>query len=316
MSAGNNESENNSRGIRKLSTINPIPDNVMSTRLITTAAQVRMMVVAVRSREESIGFVPTMGALHAGHLSLVEASLTACDRTVVSIFVNPTQFGPGEDLQSYPRALDEDLRLLEKLGCWLVFAPSRAEMYPPGSETLVDVGPVARPLEGLARPDHFRGVATVVLKLFQIVPANRAFFGQKDYQQTLVVRQMVRDLSVPIDIEVCPTVREPDGLAMSSRNTYLSCSQRQQASSLWQAMQLADRLHAAGEKDVAALKAQMFAHFAALPAATESAAVEIEYIAFLEAGTVQSVTTIQGPTVIAIAARVGRTRLIDNHTIG
>ncbi len=281
-----------------------------ATRLITSADETRAVVFAAQRAGETVGFVPTMGALHAGHLSLVEASLAACDRTVVSIFVNPTQFGPGEDLERYPRVLEQDLQLLEKLGCWLVFAPSTAEMYPDDSTTLVDVGAIAGPLEGASRPDHFRGVATVVLKLFQIVPADCAFFGQKDYQQTLVVKQMVRDLSVPIDIEVCPTVREPDGLALSSRNAFLSSEQRQQALSLWQSFQLAEQYYAGGNCDVAEIKAKMQQHFYAL------SGVGVEYIAFVEAGTVRPVSTITGPTIVAIAARVGKTRLIDNCLIG
>jgi len=285
-------------------------DSTTTPRLITTAAETRAAVFAAQRRGETIGFVPTMGALHDGHLRLVEASLSACDRTVVSIFVNPTQFAPSEDLQRYPRMLEQDLRRLKQLGCWLVFAPSEAEMYPSGSETLIDVGSVAQPLEGIARPGHFRGVATVVLKLFQIVPADRVFFGQKDYQQTLVVKQLVRDLSVPVEIEVCPTVREPDGLAMSSRNAYLVSQQRAQALSLWQALQLAEQLYATGQEKVAVLEAEMRQHFTMAPD------VEVEYIAFLAVGTVHPVTTIVGPTVIVIAARVGQTRLIDNHQIG
>ncbi len=292
-------------------------------RLMTLAAETRAAVMAAKLAGETIGFVPTMGALHAGHLRLVEASLAACDRTVVSIFVNPTQFGPGEDLERYPRVLEQDLLLLEKLGCWLVFAPTTAEMYPEDSAIfvdvgvdvgLVDVGAVAAPLEGAARPDHFRGVAMVVLKLFQIVPADRAFFGQKDYQQTLVVKQMVRDHNLPIDIEVCPTVREPDGLAMSSRNAYLSPEQRQQALSLWQSFQLAEQCYAGGYRDVAEIKAKMQQHFDALSGVDSG--VDVEYIAFVEAGTVQPVTKITGPTIIVIAVRVGKTRLIDNWLIG
>lgn len=284
--------------------------NAVQTRLVTTAAQARSLVLAARCEGETIGFVPTMGALHDGHLSLAETSLASCDRTVVSIFVNPTQFGPGEDWDRYPRELEQDMQRLEKLGCWFVFAPSTEEMYPSASETQIDVGTVARPLEGAARPEHFRGVAKVVLKLFQIIPADRAFFGQKDYQQTLVVKQLVRDLSVPIEIVVCPTVREPDGLAMSSRNAYLSVAERQQALSLWQALQLAERLYVDGEHEVAEIEKAMRKHFAVLPE------VKVEYIAFLEAGTVQPVQTITGPTAIVIAARVGATRLIDNHLLG
>jgi len=282
----------------------------MLTRLITSAEETRAAVLAAKRAGETVGFVPTMGALHAGHLRLVEVSLATCDRTVVSIFVNPTQFGPGEDLGRYPRVLEQDLPLLEKLGCWLVFAPSTDEMYRSGNETSIDVGTVGQPLEGAARPDHFRGVATIVLKLFQIIPADRAFLGQKDYQQTLVVQQMVRDLSVPIEIEVCPTVREPDGLAKSSRNAYLTPEQRQQALSLWQSLQLAEQLHADGNNDVAKIKKRLQQHFAAVPG------VEVEYIAMVKEGTVQSVSTISGPTVVLIAARVGKTRLIDNYLIG
>lgn len=286
-----------------------MPDT-SSTRLVTSAAETRVAVLDAKQAGDTVGFVPTMGALHAGHLSLVEASLAACDRTVVSIFVNPTQFGADEDLERYPRELDKDWQLLEELGCWLVFAPSTAEMYSAGNETSVDVGAVAKPLEGVARPEHFLGVATVVLKLFQIVPADTAFFGQKDYQQTLVVKQLVRDLRVPISIEVCPTIREPDGLAMSSRNAFLSAEQRTQALSLWQALQLAERLYARGNCDVAYLSHHLRQHFATV------SGVEVEYIAFLEAGTVRPVSSIAGPTVVTIAARVGQTRLIDNHLIG
>ena len=280
-----------------------------NTQLIHFAAETRAAVEAAKRAGETVGFVPTMGALHAGHLSLVEASLAACDRTVVSIFVNPTQFGPGEDLTRYPRELEKDWQLLEKLGCWLVFAPSTEEMYPEGSETLIDVGSVAKTLEGAARPTHFAGVATVVLKLFQIVPADRAFFGQKDYQQTLVIKQLVHDLSVPIQITICPTVREPDGLAMSSRNAYLSDQQRQQALSLSKALQLAERFVAEGVTDVAELETRLTTHFAEYPD------VEVDYLAFVEAGTVRPVQTVDGPTVLAVAARVGDTRLIDNQRV-
>jgi len=282
------------------------------TRLIATAAEARAAVRDAQRAGDSIGFVPTMGALHLGHLSLVEASLRDCDRTVVSIFVNPTQFGPTEDLSRYPRVLDDDLRRLEQLGCWLVFAPTEQEMYPNGFESFVDVGSVARPLEGAARPDHFRGVATVVLKLFQMVPADRAYFGQKDYQQTLVVRQLVNDLDVPIEVCVCPTVREADGLALSSRNAYLSDAQRTQASLLWQSLQLAEKDYATGETDVAMIRKKMTQHLAA----SADTKVEVEYIAFCAAGTVEEVATITGPTVVAIAARIGKARLIDNHVIG
>lgn len=278
--------------------------------ITTTIAETRAAIRAAQQAGKTIGFVPTMGALHEGHLSLVDASLASCDHTVVSIFVNPTQFAPHEDLEKYPRPLETDLKLLEERGCWLAFVPTVEEMYPAGSDTLVEVGAIAKPLEGHSRPTHFRGVATVVLKLFQIVPADRAFFGQKDYQQTLVIKQMVRDLSVPIQIEICPIVREPDGLAMSSRNAYLSTAERQQALALWRALQLAEQLHSEGHSDVASIVQKM------QQLLDDQPEVEVEYLSFLEAGTVQPVTTLRQPTLVAIAARVGKTRLIDNHLIG
>ena len=281
-----------------------------STRLITLAGEVRAAVRAAQCAGQSVGFVPTMGALHEGHLSLVAASLAECDRTVVSIFVNPTQFGPGEDLRQYPRTLEQDLQLLQERGCWLVFAPTVEEMYRPGHETYVDVGSVAASLEGKARPSHFRGVATVVLKLFQAAPADRTYFGQKDYQQTLVVRKLIDDLNLPIEMRVCPIVREPDGLAMSSRNAYLSREERRRAVSLYEALQLAAKLQAAGETDVAAIREKMRRQIAAV------GGVELEYLAFLAPGTVREVASVDGPTVVVLAARVGTTRLIDNCLIG
>jgi len=277
-----------------------------TTRIETSAAKVYEAVRAAQQAGETVGLVPTMGALHQGHLSLVDASLAECDRTVVSIFVNPTQFAPGEDLENYPRPLDRDLELLMQRGCWLVFAPPVEEVFREGHETSVHVGSVALPWEGESRPDHFGGVATVVLKLFQIVPADRAYFGQKDYQQSLVIRQMVADLNVPVEIRVCPIVRESDGLAMSSRNAYLSPEERRQASGLWQALKLAETLVAEGETSVAAITEKM------KPVLQH---VEVEYIAVLREGTVCEVETITEAAVVAIAARVGKTRLIDNLKI-
>ena len=198
-----------------------------------------------------IGFVPTMGALHEGHLSLVRAAKAECDCTVVSIFVNPSQFGPNEDLAKYPRTLDADLALLAGCGADLVFAPSNDEVYRAGHATWVEVGSVAEPLEGAFRPGHFRGVATVVLKLLNMVQPDAAYFGQKDYQQALVIRRMAADLDVPVAIRVCPTVREPDGLAMSSRNRYLSPAARRRALVLWKSLQLAGKLVEEGQRDAA-----------------------------------------------------------------
>ena len=279
-------------------------------RVIAEADAVREVVRAAQAAGKTVGFVPTMGALHEGHLSLVDAARAECDLNVVSIFVNPTQFGPQEDLSRYPRDLDKDLRLLGSRGCELVFAPSVGEMYPAGYATSVDVGPLGRELEGEYRPDHFRGVATVVLKLFQVAPADIAFFGRKDYQQSLVIRQMVADLNVPIEIRVCPTVREPDGLAMSSRNAFLSADERRRAQSLAQSLQLAERLAREGERDVEKIRGRMQEHVRAV------GGVDVQYIAFVADGTVTPVTSLDGPTTVAIAAMVGKTRLIDNTLLG
>jgi pantoate--beta-alanine ligase len=250
-----------------------------------------------------------MGALHEGHLSLVDAARAECDLTVVSIFVNPSQFGPQEDLKSYPRSLQSDLAQLWSRGCDLVFAPSADEMYPPGYDTYLDVGTLGRLLEGEFRPTHFRGVATVVLKLLLLAPADRAYFGQKDYQQTLVVRQLVTDLNVPVEIRVCPIVREADGLAMSSRNVLLSEQERRRAVALYESLQLADRLAAAGQRDVDTIRSQMERHIQSV------GGIDLQYIAFVADGTVTPVDAITGPTVVAIAALVGRTRLIDNCVV-
>jgi pantoate--beta-alanine ligase len=197
--------------------------------VIHDPAEMQRTVLALRRQGLRVGLVPTMGALHAGHISLVARGKQNCDRVVTTIFVNPTQFAPHEDFGKYPRTLPTDLELLAAADCDYVFAPTNEAMYPPGCSTFVDPPAVATPLEGVCRPGHFRGVATVVLKLFGIAPADCAFFGQKDFQQAAVIRQMVRDLNVPIEIEVCPIVREADGLAMSSRNRYLSPAERQQA---------------------------------------------------------------------------------------
>jgi len=283
---------------------------VLPTQLITDAAEIRAAVILAQRRGEVVGLVPTMGALHAGHLSLVDASLAECDRTVVSIFLNPTQFAPNEDLQSYPQSLEQDFQMLKDRGCWLVFAPAREAMYRAEHETSVDVGRVAQPWEGASRPEHFRGVATVVLKLFQIVPADRAYFGRKDYQQTLVVRQLVADLNVPTEIRVCPIVREPDGLAMSSRNARLSSVERRQATVLWKSLQLAATLYADGETDASKIRESMKTLIAG------SDRVRLEYIAFLAENTVREVRSIEGPTLVTIAAKVGKVRLIDNHLLG
>ena len=278
-------------------------------RVITEGAVLREAVLAARTAGQTVGLVPTMGALHEGHLSLVDAARAECDVTVATVFVNPTQFGPDEDYRRYPRDLEQDLSLLGARGCDLVFAPPNEEMYRASHATFVDVGPIGQVLEGAFRPTHFRGVATVVLKLFNVAPADRAYFGRKDYQQTLVIRQMVADLNVPIDVRVCPTVREPDGLAMSSRNAYLSADERVRARALSRALQLAERLAASGERNAATIRAQMQREI------ERAGGIELQNLAFVADGTVDAVDMIDGPTTVALAATVGKTRLIDNTVI-
>ncbi|TWT91139.1 Pantoate-beta-alanine ligase [Pseudobythopirellula maris] len=282
----------------------------MPLEQFTTGEAVRLRVAAARAEGKTVGLVPTMGALHPGHLSLVEASRGECDFTVASVFVNPTQFAPDEDYQRYPRDLERDSELLAAAGCDWIFTPSVEEMYPPGAGTTVDAGAVAAPLEGEQRPTHFRGVTTVVLKLMLLAPADRAYFGRKDYQQTVVVRRMVRDLGVPIDVRVCPIVRETGGLAMSSRNAYLSADERRRALALSQGLRLAEESFSQGEHDAEKLRRVVLDHCAS------TGGVQVEYVALLAEGTVDPVAVVEGPTVIAIAARVGKTRLIDNVTIG
>jgi len=278
--------------------------------LVTTAIELRDAVAAARADSKLIGLVPTMGALHEGHLSLVRASLAQCDYTMVTIFVNPTQFGPHEDLGEYPRTLQADLDALAECGADLVFAPTNDAIYPNGFSTYVDPPQVAEPLEGRCRPGHFRGVTTVVLKLFNLAQADVAFFGQKDYQQSLVIRRMVQDLDLPIEIRVCPTVRESDGLAMSSRNRYLSEPEREQALALWRSLKLAVELFAQGERDAETITARMRELF-------EQADIDrIDYVALTDPETLQPVHQIQASTVALAAAYVGDTRLIDNCRIG
>lgn len=273
-------------------------------QICTTIAECR----AARERlTGSLGFVPTMGYLHAGHLALVRRAKAECAHVAVSIFVNPTQFGPHEDLERYPRDLPRDLALLENEGVDLVFAPSVAEMYPPGYSTYVEVGDVSAPLEGAHRPGHFRGVATVVCKLFNILQAERAYFGQKDAQQTVVIRRMVRDLNIPTTIVVVPTVREADGLALSSRNVYLSPEERAAAPVLYRALTAARERYAAGERDAEALRRLMHAIIAAEPLA------RIDYVSVAD---VETLREIEGPittgALLSLAVRFGSTRLIDN----
>jgi pantoate--beta-alanine ligase len=286
------------------------PRDAAQPHLITAGDELRQAVLDARRRGQTIGLVPTMGALHDGHLSLVDAARAECDLSVVTIFVNPTQFAPNEDFQKYPREVTRDLSLLTGRGCDIVFAPGNESIYRPNHSTFIDVGPMATMLEGEFRPTHFRGVATVVMKLFQLAPADRAYFGRKDYQQTLVVRQMVADLDVPIEVRVCPTVRESDGLAMSSRNRYLTPDERRRALVLSRSLRMADEFFAAGERSASVIRQKMTHEI-------ESAGgVEIQYIAIVADGTLTPVERLDGPTTIALAATVGKTRLIDNVLIG
>jgi pantoate--beta-alanine ligase len=261
---------------------------------------------ALRHAGKSLGLVPTMGALHAGHLSLVKASRATCDITAASIFVNPTQFGPNEDLARYPRTLEADSAQLEAEGVDLIFAPSVAEMYPAGASTWVEVEGEGGRLEGASRPGHLRGVATVVSKLFHIVAPTHAFFGQKDAAQLAVLRKMVRDLRFDLQIVSCPIVREPDGLAMSSRNQYLTPAERRQALVLSRALRVASNLVANGETASLPLLAAMREVFAA-----ESAA-RVDYIAIVDADTLLPIDDITTGAMLAVAAYVGSTRLLDN----
>ena len=257
-----------------------------------------------------LGFVPTMGYLHEGHLELVRRARAENPSVAVSIFVNPTQFGPKEDFARYPRDPERDLALLEKEGVDVVFMPSAEEMYPPGFDGWVEVGQLAERLEGAARPGHFRGVATVVARLFDIVRPDRAYFGQKDAQQLLVIKQIVADLDLGIEIVAVPTVREPDGLAMSSRNTYLNSEERKQAVALYQSLKLAQKLYADGERDAKAILKQMTALIERQPLA------DIEYISIADAETLDELDTVKPPALISMAVRFGKTRLIDNVVVG
>ena len=252
------------------------------------------------------GFVPTMGYLHEGHLSLVRRAKAENDRVAVSIFVNPTQFGPSEDLAAYPRDLQRDLKLLEPLGVDLVFHPAPEVMYPPDFQAYVTVEEVTKTLEGAARPGHFRGVATVVTKLFNVVQADRAYFGQKDAQQVVVIKRMVVDLAMPIQIVVCPTVREPDGLAMSSRNAYLDPAQRGAATVLFRALSAAKARCDAGERNAEAIRGAMRATLEQEPLA------KTEYVSAAAPLTLRELDRVEDGVLLSLAVRIGKTRLIDN----
>ncbi len=254
----------------------------------------------------SVGFVPTMGYLHKGHLALVKQARIENSHVIVSIYVNPTQFGSGEDFGTYPRELNHDLELLREEGADIVFVPSDNEMYPPEFYTWVDVEKITERLEGASRPGHFRGVATVVAKLFNIVQPSRAYFGQKDAQQVVVIKRMVSDLNLGIDIVVVPTVREEDGLAMSSRNIYLNPRERQAATILFKALDLARQLRRNGENDANKLRKQMTSLIKKEPLA------QIGYVSIADTETLEELNLIDGPALASLAVLIGKTRLIDN----
>lgn len=259
----------------------------------------------------SVGFVPTMGALHEGHLSLIRASVSRNDRTIASIFVNPTQFGVGEDLDRYPRPIDQDLQLLREAGASAVFTPSAQEMYPDGFSTFVQPPEVAKTLEGICRPGHFQGVTTIVLKLFAAIPASRAYFGRKDYQQLCVIRSMTRDLNLGIEIIGEATVREHDGLAMSSRNQYLTDSDRSTALALSAALNAAKGQVSGGEHRIANLNDMMRRELLGMDSSRD-AVDKIDYATIVDAENLSPVDRVTGECVALIAAWVGKTRLIDN----
>ncbi|MBN1145812.1 MAG: pantoate--beta-alanine ligase [Anaerolineales bacterium] len=266
---------------------------------------------ALAHMHKPIGLVPTMGYLHEGHLSLARAARAECASVVVSIFVNPAQFGPNEDLASYPRDLPGDLNLLEQEGVHLVWTPTPQEMYPPGYQTWINVEDVSLPLEGSMRPGHFRGVATVVAKLFNAVQPDKAYFGQKDAQQVVVIRQMARDLNFALEIVACPTVREADGLAMSSRNTYLNPAERQAASVLYRSLLAAQSAFTGGERDARALRDLMAGTIEREPLA------RTQYVSCAHPETLQEIeAVVEGCALLSMAVYVGRTRLIDNLLIG
>ncbi|MBI3743013.1 MAG: pantoate--beta-alanine ligase [Chloroflexi bacterium] len=259
----------------------------------------------------TLGLVPTMGYLHEGHLTLVHRAKAENDAAAATIFVNPTQFGPNEDFARYPRDLDRDLKMLRSAGCDLVFNPSPEEMYPNGYASAIDVGPVSSPLEGAHRPGHFRGVATVVAKLFNIAQPTRAYFGEKDAQQVRVIKRMSRDLDFPLEIIVVPTIRESDGLAMSSRNIYLSPPERKAATCLYRGMMVAQSRWLAGERDADNLR-----RACREPIEAEPLVAGIDYVSLADSETLAELQgRVERPVLLSLAVRVGKTRLIDNVTL-
>ena len=277
--------------------------------VVSTVDAARAAIRAARRQGQLIGVVPTMGALHEGHLSLIRRARAECGYVVVTLFVNPTQFGPAEDLSRYPRPFEADCELSAGAGADLMFAPPVEEVYPAGFATYVNVEGLTQGLCGGSRPTHFRGVITVVSKLFNMLQPDRAYFGEKDYQQLQVIRRMTRDLDFPIEIVPCPIVREPDGLAMSSRNRYLSPEERRSALSLSRALAAARESFTTGERKAAALVAAAREVFEAVPQ------VRIDYVELVDAESLEPLDRLERPAVLAVAAFLGKTRLIDNTVL-
>ncbi|HAG10651.1 MAG TPA: pantoate--beta-alanine ligase [Desulfotomaculum sp.] len=274
-----------------------------------TVEEIRQTVKSARSRGLTIGFVPTMGYFHEGHLVLMREAKKFCDFVIVSIFVNPMQFGPREDFARYPRDLERDLDLAEKAHVDAVFSPTAEEMYPAGFSTAVEVEGITESLCGLSRPGHFKGVTTVVAKLFNIVSPDKAFFGQKDAQQSLVIKRMVRDLQMPLEVVVVPTVREDDGLAMSSRNVFLNSAERKASLCLKESLETAGRIVAGGELDISKILNAVRKNI------TDEPLAEIDYVEILSLPDLKPVANLSGPVLLAMAVRFGKTRLIDNTVL-
>jgi pantoate--beta-alanine ligase len=271
-----------------------------------TIEEIRRMVKTAHDEGRKIGLVPTMGALHIGHISLIEAAVKNCDFVIVSIFVNPTQFVPGEDFEKYPRPLEADLKICRQAGVDTVFAPSPEQMYPGENVTWVTVEKLTEPLCGQSRPGHFRGVTTVCAKLFNIVVPDTAYFGRKDAQQAIVIKRMVADLNMPLEIVVCPTVREPNGLAVSSRNQYLTAQQKKDAANIYKSLQTCRGMIDAGTTETHQIIAEMRKILQQIPSG------QIEYVSIVDAETLESIDKISGKVLVAVAVKVGPARLIDN----
>ena len=281
----------------------------MTVAVVETRDALRVELAGARLAGKTIGFVPTMGALHAGHAALIQQARQENDFVIVSIFVNPTQFGPNEDFQRYPRPFDKDVALCEELGVDLIFHPAPEALYPPGYRTYVEVTGLQNGLCGATRPGHFRGVATVVLQLFNLVNPDRAYFGQKDAQQVRIIQQLVSDLHLRVKAVVAPTVRDSDGLALSSRNQYLDPEQRRHAPVLWQALNEARARIEAGERDAVAIQRFLTERINATPGAV------LDYAAVVDANSLEPIAQLRGPALLALAVKFGSTRLIDNLVI-